>query len=448
MPVARIITTSPAETEELRRQLTAAGYSVKFAAPNEEFSDADIVVAAANVHVDYALQYASEVAAEADADVIVAPGVVAGSAEQWEKALSPAAQVPQVVEPAPAHKSETPADALFGTTLEIEDAQPDSGAGIRETLGDYGARIGGFWEQLKQRRELAGERKRLEREQRAVEREEQRRVLHQKRIEAEARMAAERERLRAQRRAEEQRLRREQEEMRRAIEQERTRVADEQKRLALEEVLSRAAECQRVAMQQERARAAERERLVPAPVSPPPIVAPSPVVRPTIAAPVRRAPIPRRLAARRPAGRDRRLQRAAFIASVAALLVMLGFAAALNIHPSSPMPHSMVQNPVQEKSPFGAASITPATTTPGPAAKPAVKPVAHPAPPAEAARPATQPAKPSPGRTRRAQRDNYVAEDEVIVHHYGQTATQQTAAQPKHPPSTQTRAGIPKYTDQ
>ena len=146
-------------------------------------------------------------------------------------------------------------------------------------------------------------------------------------------------------------------------------------------------------------------------------------------------------------GRDRRLQRAAFIASIAALLVMLGFAAALNIHPGSPMPHSMVQNPVQEKSPFGAASITPATSLAGVAAKPAAKPVAqttmpqHDAAPAPVQKPAA--AKPSPGRARhRAAADDYVAEDEVVVHHYGQAATQQ-----KHPPSTQTRAGIPKYTD-
>src|SRR3954471_23490287 len=79
MPVARVITVSPADSEELRRQLTAAGYSVKFTAPDEEFDDADLIVSAANVHSDYALQYASEVAAEADADVIVAPGLLPGS---------------------------------------------------------------------------------------------------------------------------------------------------------------------------------------------------------------------------------------------------------------------------------------------------------------------------------------------------------------------------------
>ena len=41
MPVARIITNTPAESEELRRQLIAAGYSVKFAAPDEDMLDSD-----------------------------------------------------------------------------------------------------------------------------------------------------------------------------------------------------------------------------------------------------------------------------------------------------------------------------------------------------------------------------------------------------------------------
>jgi type IV secretory pathway VirB10-like protein len=146
---------------------------------------------------------------------------------------------------------------------------------------------------------------------------------------------------------------------------------------------------------------------------------------------------------RRTGGRDHRFQRAALIASVVALVAMLGFAVAMNVHPSSPIPHSMVQNPVQEKSPFGAASITPVTTT---TTKPvATKPAAHAALPQNDAAPVKPPAakvtKPSPTRTRRAARDNYVAEDEVVVHHYGATAQ-------KHPPAAQTQAGVRKYTDQ
>src|SRR3954469_19771422 len=156
MPVARIITTSPAASEELRRQLTAAGYSVKFAAPDEEFSDADIVVAAANVHVDYALQYASEVAAEADADVIVARGVVPGSRED---ASPPVMAPPQIVtevssvpEPETQKSAAPAAGVLFGTAHDLKAALSDSRAGVTETLDTYRARVGDAWQSFKGRR--------------------------------------------------------------------------------------------------------------------------------------------------------------------------------------------------------------------------------------------------------------------------------------------------------
>lgn len=436
MPVARIITTSPAESEELRRQLTAAGYSVKFAAPSEEFTDADIVVAAANVHADYALQYAAEVAAEADADVIVAPGVVRGSLASYRN--EPISQ-PEQQEERASGSSVPVGGTLFGTASEVKDALADSGAGIRETLGDFGARIGGFLERLKEKRDVIAERKRLENEQRAIEREEQRRVLQQQRMEAEARMAVEREQLRARRQAEQERLRLEQQQMRRAMDEERARIKAERERFAIE---------------QASAREAERERLAqlsppsPVPAEPAPVqVHPAPAQRALLTPPVRRRARPvQRPGARRQSTREHRFQKAAFVASIVALVAMLGFAAALNIHPGSPMPHNMVQNPVQEKSPFGAASITPATSMAGVAAKPAAKPVAHTALPqhdtAPVAKPAPQSTKPSPSRARRAARDNYTAEDEVVVHHYGQ------AAQQKHPPATQQRAGVRRYSDQ
>jgi len=411
MPVARIITTSPAASEALRRQLIAAGYSVKFAAPDEEFSDADIVVAAANVHVDYALQYAAEVAAEADADVIVAPGVAPGSTERL---VVPARQEPVPTIQTKPEEATPVAGPLFTATDETNVPRSESGPKIREALTSYGASLGDAWQRFKQERELAAERKRLEREQRVMEREEQRRVLQQKRLEAEAQMAAERERLRAQRQAEQERMRREQEEMRRAMEVERARLAAERERIAA--TLSPVA-------------------APPAVQAPPATFAPP---RPHVPRPVARRPL---AATRRPAGRDRRFQRAAFIASVVALVAMVAFAVAMNLHPSAPIPHSMVQNPVQEKSPFGAASITPVTTTNIPA-----KPAAHAALPQNDAAPAKPPAakvtKPSPTRTRRARRDNYVAEDEVIIHHYGASTA------PKHPPAAQTQAGVRKYTDQ
>src|ERR1051325_2731398 len=173
MPVARIITLSPADSEELRRQLTAAGYSVKFAAPDEEFSDADIVVAAANVHADYALQYAAEVAAEADADVIVARGVVAGShavVNKVEPVSHERTNASAVV--AVPHESDRPeravpaAGILFGTANELKSVMSEGQSGLREKLERYSESIGSAWQELKHKRELTVERKRLELEQR------------------------------------------------------------------------------------------------------------------------------------------------------------------------------------------------------------------------------------------------------------------------------------------
>jgi hypothetical protein len=246
-----------------------------------------------------------------------------------------------------------------------------------------------------------------------MERAEQRRILQQQRLEAEAQVAAERERLRARRQAEQERLLREQEEMRRAMDEERARLA------------------------------AERERMAQAPIVPPAPVL-SPPVAPRVTSPTRRSVASGyRPAARRASRRDRRFERAALVASIVALLAMLGFAIAMNLHPTSPMPHSMVQNPVQEQSPFGTARTAPATTTVKPPTS--ARPAAHASLPQKNASPAParNTAKPSPGRTRRTSRNDYAANDEIVVHHYGTAATQQ-----KHPSATQTRAGVRKYTDQ
>src|SRR3954467_2614101 len=96
----------------------------------------------------------------------------------------------------------------------------------------------------------------------------------------------------------------------------------------------------RRAMQEERARlaTAERERLAKQQVAPvtPPLVS-QPLAR--RAAPPLRRPVARtRVTSSRRANRERRFQRAAVMASVVALVAMLGFAAAINIHPGAPIP--------------------------------------------------------------------------------------------------------------
>ena len=435
MPVARIITSTPADCDELRRQLTAAGYSVKLTAPDEEFHDADIVVAAANVHTDYALQYASELAAEADADVIVAPGVVAGSGV--------AAQREDSVHGETRSRSDVPAlGVLSGTARDFKSAMGEGSEGIRETLGGFTSRLRQAWEEKKHQRAIEAEQKRLEREQREAERQEREYELRQQRAAAEAQMAAERERMRLQRAAEQERLRREQEERHAVMEAERARLAAEAERARAEQ--ERIAREAAIAAPPATLPAMPPEMPIAAPVAAAPVVAAPVAPRPPMPRPVghERRPVPRsRTLPRRTTRRDQRFQRAALFASVVALLVMLGFAVALNVHPGAPIPHSMVQNPVQEKSPFGAASIAPATSIAKPAPVQTATRTALPqrdATPAKAAKPSPEK---KPVRARRRASDDYAAEDEVIIHHYGTT-------QSKHPPAAQTRAGVRKYSDQ
>ncbi len=487
MPVARIITRTPAESEELRRQLTAAGYSVKFTAPDEEFDDADLIVAAANVHVDYALQYAAEVAAEADADVIVAPGAINNAA--------PA--VPAVRNANSADLNAPPAaGVLFGTASALTDEAEE-----QTQSSSVLARLGRAWQEFRQKRAVSAEEKRLELERRAHERREREQELLQRRAAAEARMVTERERHRPQRMVEEERMRREQEqvrarEMERAraeaeaqrarmaaeaeharVEQERARREMEQRRALEAETARIAAEAERARIEQERVRVeqdrllreeherATREAALTAAAQEAPVPTPAPRViepQPTtpyapVAAGATWAPVPissrvarPRTPARRTSKREQKLQRAALIASIVTLFAMLALAAVLNVHPSAPMPASVTNNPVQEKSPFGTASIGPSTSIakPAPAAQPT--PQASNRPPEASSRAAMPqndstavPAKPSANKSRHLRRhiDDDVAQDEVVIHHYG--------AQPqKHPPSTQTRAGVPRYTDQ
>ena len=130
------------------------------------------------------------------------------------------------------------------------------------------------------------------------------------------------------------------------------------------------------------------------------------------------------------------MQRALVAASIVALVLMIVFAIVINIQPNSPLPSGVVNNSVQEQAPFGPAHSAAPQVPP---------PVVHAAAPARQPTVATAPAKPPAAVTRRpaihrSRRSNDdVAQDEVIVHHYGA---------PKRPSSTQTRAGIARYSDQ
>jgi len=216
--------------------------------------------------------------------------------------------------------------------------------------------------------------------------------------------------------AERERLEREQ--MAREAAAERQRQQEERRREAeLEAVLLRASqeqERQRLAAIEAHRRAAAQQALAP-------VAAPPAAVQPV----ARRVSPARRVAF----SRQQQWQRAVFFASLIALAVMLGFAAAMNLRPAQPIPTKMLQNGAQQNVPFGAASITPSTTSAPPrAAAPAPKPAPRPS----AARP--KPVRPAP-RARHS-RNNF--QDEVVVRHY--------TASPA--PRAQSQASVRRYSDE
>lgn len=412
MSVARIVTESPEHCEELVRQLTFAGYTVKFATPDEEFDDADLVVSAATVHTDYALQYAAEVAHECGGQVIVAPGVVRGS------------------EAAPAEPLAVPQETI---------EEPSESVGDR--LGSLTRRMQGRWQSIRDERALSREQKRLERERQAMEAEERRREALRVRAIEEARLAAERERARVERQAREAEAQRVAEEQRARAEAERERLAAEAARIAAQREQIRLA---MLAEEDARRREAEAERerqSMQTQAAPPEATAPvylaAPVAEVEPAPPVAARPVsPQRpIGVKRRASRSHHLQRAVVAASVGALVLMIVFAIAINSGPRTPIPNGVANSTVQEESPFGPARS--ATPTAVPVVHAAVAVASH-------ARPvATAPSKPAaahPSRRTRRSDDADVAQDDVIIHHYGQQQT--------HPQSTHTRAGIPHYSDQ
>ncbi len=136
---------------------------------------------------------------------------------------------------------------------------------------------------------------------------------------------------------------------------------------------------------------------------------------------------PRRIATRR----ERQWQHAAFIASIATLAAMLGYAIAANVAPSAPLPQSLMQNPVQQQVPFGPAKINMM-----PAAKPAAQASSSPA-----VKTAPKPEQKKAAAKRRPARriaDDEIAEDEVVVRHAPTSKAQRA----------QSTARIRRYSDE
>ncbi len=422
MSVARIVTATEQNLGPLCAELRRAGYDVEFVAPGEK-SDrpADLIITAETMDAEQALAAAEELASQVGADIIVAPGLVAATPAAAPPAIPAKPEIP-AEEPAGSEPVRGLDSGVVAQTVhEFGSALQDGREGIRESLSDYRGRIGGAFMELRQRRELVAEARRVERERRELEKEERRRqqeLLQRQRLEAEARERAERERIRREEEVERERQRREREaERQAALDAERARLAAETERLR--------AERERIAREREIAAAAMAQ---------PPAARPAPQSTPaaelSLTSRVPPRPRPYSYAARRPAGRQKRLQRATLAASIVALVLMLGLAAALNLRQESPVPNSVVQNPAQQEVPFGPARINP-------------KPLPHPAvtPRVQKPSPVQQPRHSAAPHRRASRESDLVADDEVVIHQYRPAPRHQTA---------QSRAsdGVKRISDQ
>jgi hypothetical protein len=438
MPLARIISSQHGTDEsEIKRHLQATGYEVEVTAPGQGSSrvadlEIDLEYLTAAQAMDAALRMADD-----GADVFIAPGVVRQQS---------APQSPPVIE----QSAIVPASAQQQPTAEPQpNVEPANGnADLRGP--SLLERVGAVWEERQRRTEE----RRLERERQAREEDERRRhqaLELQRRREQEERARAEQERLEREQMTREAVLRAERA---RQIEESERRRAAELPRQALR--TAQPPDTQRLAAMEAQMQTAPAVRKggLAAPKSP---VAPKPGVaapqRTAAAAPPRpasRPSAPRAIVGpprRIPSPRDRQWQRATLLASLVALMAMLGFAAAMKLRPVEPLPSQMLQNNAEQKVPFGPATISPpvpaAKTTPAPVAtRPratAVAPARKPAPRPSAAREKPVRHQSPPPRARRSA-NHLLAQDEVVVRHYPSASS---------PTSQRTdTSGIRRYSDQ
>ena len=128
-------------------------------------------------------------------------------------------------------------------------------------------------------------------------------------------------------------------------------------------------------------------------------------------------------------------------AAVVAVVLMIAWATLGTSHPPAP-PHSTGQ--IKQDVPFGPVTLTPGVSTVRPA--PAAVPATTPSPTRTATPRTTTPApKPAPVRTQRVRRNTSsgVADDEVIVHHYGAPKPAPTSSS-----ATAKNSGPKRITDQ
>ena len=378
MPLARVITRSPDDASAIHEYLVEHGYRVEFADPSAlNLEPADLEINLERLPLDEGLRLASEWAESAGADVYVASGAV-----------------PMLVEPEPARESAGPPEISSYVPLAFHQAEEQQAAEapvpksevVRETivqaagivadsLHETKDAVSQSFNDMKQRfvrarEERAPEPSRLERWNRA---------LAERRAARQERKAREREMVRLQR---QQRAERE----------------------------ARAAAMARDLREQRAREMASKPTMVASVATPQP-------ARPSLqAAAERRVSAPRRDSHRHDEGSE--YWRGAFSgAAVVAVILMVAWVTLGTTHPPA---SGTTSGHVKQDVPFGPVTLTP-SAAPARPATPVPQSDSAQLPAARAVTPAPKPAPVRSHRAHRAAGNAGVADDEVIVHHYGAT---------------------------
>ena len=440
MPLARIRSTLTSIPKELEEELRGSGYDLEFVRPDEQRErPAELELTLDSVEPGAALR----LAAEGGGSVYVAAGALraarkptpdAGQREERQRAER--AEVERLLDERKRAEEAGVAQQQAAAQAERREAQRREEERQEQLRRDKEAsdlRAA----QLRRENELR-EQRRLVELRAAEERKEQAQAEERKRLaEEQAQLQAEQERMRAELSRKEEELREHERRLRAEREQ-----LEREREIARKEAL--------LANQQSRAEKTEREdqEALPIPAGAGPRELFAPLTSNVPREPEVHAPEPhRRLQLRRverpvfESGtrrvRHREYRRAAAVAGVLTLVIMVLWIVLASRRPADPLttPDLVRSNTVEQSSPFGAAKV------PAPAQG---QPQAGPQAPAQNSGKVAKPAaaKPNPAKQpRRARAANADDDDEVVVRHFGGKSTNANES------SATTKDGVKVFSD-
>lgn len=420
MPLARVITRNPDDARELHQQLVERGYRVEYADPSAlTAGPADLEIDLQRRPLDEALRLASEWAETSGADVYIAPGAlphvesrVANEPqdaiepsriaeqqplERYQHPSEPVMQRPEPAEPEPVPEISSYVPLTFSQPERSpNESEPEESAPRSEVLRETVANAAGIVADSLHETKEAVSQGFSDLKQRFVQ-ERRPKLAEPSMLQRWNRTLAER----------------------RASRQERKEREREIARMAREERARREARAATLArdLQQVRERESKARPEFVARAAMPVMQQRSTSLETPEAASERRTMSPRR-EYQRDEGAE--YWRGAFTGAAAVAVILMIAWATLGTSRPPAAPHSSGQ--IKQDVPFGPVTLTPGASTARPSAP--VSTARPSAPPSTASRSVTPPPKPAPVRTHRARRsagNSRVAEDEVIVHHYGAT---------------------------